>query len=138
MADLFAHYGDDPKLSLALVDYHLMTGNHEKAFEAVDRLDAYTGGDAALTNLRAGTALHQGDHSRAIGQARRAIEQDEAYEDPYWQLMVAGARAGDYPAAMQGVSALEQRFGYEFSEEQLAQNDDFAGLLASEEWRSQH
>ncbi len=136
MADLHAHHGDDPTLSLALVDYHLLEGDHPRAYEAVDRLDEYTGGDAALTNLRSGIALHQGDNAASIRFALQAISDDPEYENPYWNLVVAGARAGNYRAAMQGVRALETRFGYEFSEEEMMASGEFSGLLASEEWRS--
>jgi len=111
------------------VDYHLLTGDPVRAYRAVDRLDEYTGGDAALTNLRAGIALHAGDNARSIRYARQAISQDADYEDPYWHLMVAGSRAADYKAAMQGVRGLEPRFGYEFSEVELMKKEEFGGLL---------
>ena len=106
------------------------------AYQAVDRLDRATGGDAALTNLRSGIALHQGDHDASVRHARRAIAEDPDYEDPYWHLMLAGSRAADYAAAMDGLRALETRFGYALSEDDLMGSEDFAGLLASEEWRS--
>jgi hypothetical protein len=136
MSDLHANQGDDPTLSLALVDYYLLTGDFAKAYQAVDRLDKYTGGDAALTNLRSGIALHEGDNPASIRYARQAISLDAGYEDPYWNIMVAGSRAGDYKAAMEGVRGLETRFGYEFSEVELMENEDLSGLVASKEWRS--
>jgi hypothetical protein len=136
MSDLHANQGDDPTLSLALVDYYLLMGDFARAYRAVDRLDEYTGGDAALTNLRAGIALYEGDNPASIRYARQAVSQDANYEDPYWNILVAGSRAGDYGAAMEGLRALETRFGYEFSEEQLTENEDLSGLAASEEWKS--
>jgi hypothetical protein len=136
MADLREHHGDDPKLSLALVDYYVLTGDYPRAHEAIDRLDGYTGGDAALTNMRSGIALHEGDNAASIRYARQGILQDADYEDTYWNLMLAGSRAGDYTAAMEGVRGLERRFGYEFSEDQLMKSEDFSGLVASKEWRS--
>jgi hypothetical protein len=136
MADLHTHHGDDPTLSLALVDYHLLKGDHARAYQAVDRVERYTGGDAALTNLRSGIALHKGDNASSIRFARQAISEDADYEDPYWHLMVAGSRAADYGAAMEGVRELEGRFGYEFSEDELMESEDFSGLLASKEWNS--
>jgi len=136
MADLREHHGDDPALSLALLDYYVLSGDFPRAYEAVDRLDEYTGGDAALTNMRSGIALHEGDTAASIRYARQAISQDADYEDTYWNLMLAGSRAGDYKAAMEGVRELEKRFGYEFSEDELMENDDFSGLVASKEWRS--
>ena len=136
MADLHANHGDDPTLSLALLDYHLVTGDYTRAYRAVDRLDEYTGGDAALTNLRSGIALHEGDNAACIRHARRAISQDADYEEPYWNLMLAGSRAGNYEAAMEAVRALEMRFGYGFSEEELMASEDFSGLVTSQEWES--
>jgi hypothetical protein len=134
MADLHTHHGDDPTLSLALVDYYIFAGDYARAHRAVDRLDEYTGGDAAVTNLRSGIALHKGDNAACVRHARQAIAQDADYEDPYWNLMVAGSRAGDYKAAMEGVRGLESRFGYELSEDALVGNEEFAGLMKSEEW----
>jgi hypothetical protein len=136
MSDLHANQGDDPTLSLALVDYYLLTGEFAQAYQAVDRLDEYTGGDAALTNLRAGIALYEGDNPASIRYARQAISLDAGYEGPYWNIMVAGSRAGDYKAAMEGVRGLETRFGYEFSKDELMESEDLSGLAASEEWRS--
>jgi hypothetical protein len=121
---------------LALVDYYLLTGEFAQAYQAVDRLDEYTGGDAALTNLRAGIALYEGDNPASIRYARQAISLDAGYEGPYWNIMVAGSRAGDYKAAMEGVRGLETRFGYEFSKDELMESEDLSGLAASEEWRS--
>jgi tetratricopeptide (TPR) repeat protein len=136
MSDLHANQGDDPTLSLALVDYYLLTGDFARAYEAVDRLDKYTGGDVALTNLRAGIALYEGDNPASIRYARRAIAQDEGYEDPYWNILVAGSRAGDFEAAMEGLRELETRFGYEFSEDELTASEDLSRLAASEAWSS--
>jgi hypothetical protein len=136
MSDLHANQGDDPTLSLALVDYYLLVGDFVRAYRAVDRLDEYTGGDAALTNLRAGIALFEGDNAASIRYARQAIALDAGYESPYWNIMVAGSRAGDYRAAMDGVRGLEARFGYEFSEDELMESEDLSGLVASEEWKS--
>lgn len=136
MSDLHANQGDDPTLSLALVDYYLLMGDFARAYQAVDRLDEYTGGDAALTNLRAGIALYEGDNPASVRYARQAIVQDVDYEGPYWNIMVAGSRAGDYKAAMEGVRGLETRFGYELSEDELVESEDLSGLVASEEWKS--
>jgi hypothetical protein len=136
MADLHTYHGDDPTLSLALVDYYLIREDYTQAFAAVDQLDRYTGGDAALTNLRSGLALYKGDNGASVKYARQAIAEDVLLEDPYWNLMTAGSRAGDYKAAMEGVVGLEKRFGYEFSEEDLLASEDFSGLVQSEEWRA--
>jgi hypothetical protein len=136
MSDLHANQGDDPTLSLALVDYYLLTGDYSRAYEAVDRLDEYTGGDVALTNLRAGIALYEGDNPASVRYARQAIAQDVGYEDPYWNILVAGSRAGDYEAAMEGLRELEARFGYEFTRDELMASEDLSRLAASEAWRS--
>jgi tetratricopeptide (TPR) repeat protein len=136
MADLHTHYGDDPTLSLILVDYYLLKGDYTRAYRAVDRLVEYTGGDAALTSLRSGIALHKRDNAASIRYARDAISEDATYEDPYWNLMLAGSRAGEFTAAMQGVRELEDRFGYEFSADDLKESEDFSELVASKEWQS--
>ena len=136
MADLHTHHGDDPTLSLALVDYYILTGDYDSAYRAVDRLEHSTGGDAAVTNLRSGIALYAGDNATSIRHARQAISEDPDYENPYWNLMTAGSRAGDFKTAMEGVLALQRRFGYELSEDALMASGEFSGLLASEEWKS--
>lgn len=136
MSDLLASQGDDPTLSLALVDYFLLTGDYARAYQAVDRLDEYTGGDAALTNLRSGISLYEGDNPASVRYAREAIALDADYEDPYWNLLVAGSRAGDFKAGMEGVRGLETRFGLRLSEDQIRQSEDLSRLAASEEWRS--
>ncbi len=50
--DFRGYYPDDVCLDFLLVDYHVLRKEHDKALEAIDRLDASVGGDTHLNLLR--------------------------------------------------------------------------------------
>jgi len=132
------HHGDDVTLSLFLLDYYVLQGDFRAARSMIDRLKRLTFDAPGIADIRAGVALRQGDAISAMTHARLAISLDPGFESPYWNLIRAGATAGDYQAAMKGVTGLRERFGYELSATDLMERGDFRKLVESEAWRADY
>jgi tetratricopeptide (TPR) repeat protein len=138
LGDVHKYFGDDPTLSLVLLDYYFYEGDFRAAHMALDRLDKYTGGDAAIDGLRANIFLTEKKYPESISSARRAIEEDAGYEDAYWTLLDASVNAKLYHISVETIKKLEVDFGYTFNPEKLAKTEgyeEFAGSAAFAKWR---
>ncbi|MEJ2314097.1 MAG: hypothetical protein P8Y85_04835 [Nitrospirota bacterium] len=138
LGDVRNHLGDDPTLSLVLIDYYFYEEDYRAAQRALERMTGYTGGDAAIDHLRANIYLAAKNYADSIRYARKAIEEDAAYEDSYWTLLDASVLTGQYQEAVGVIGQLETRFGYEFDPAKLAEIDGYEGFAESSafaEWK---
>jgi tetratricopeptide (TPR) repeat protein len=140
LGDLHRHFGDDPTLSLVLLDYYLLTKDFKAAHAALENLERYTGGDAAITALSANVYLMEKDYPEAISHARKVIKQEPTYEDAYWTLLDANVFSGNYSDAVKVLGQLEKNFGYSIDPETLAGiegYEEFAGSEAFSGWKKE-
>ena len=128
-------FGDRPEMALLLVDHYLYNGEWDRAHEALDNLNRYTGGDAAIDGMRANIYLLAEDDAQALTWAQRAIDGDADYEEPYWTRLQANVNQGRFDAAVTDLEVLEQRFAYEFDVEQLASLDGYQAFGRSAAFR---
>ncbi|MBD3619482.1 MAG: hypothetical protein HUJ28_08410 [Chromatiales bacterium] len=128
-------FGDRPEMALLLVDHYLYNGEWARAHEALDNLNRYTGGDAAIDGMRANIYLLAEDDAKALTWAQRAIDGDADYEEPYWTRLQANVNQGRFEAAVTDLEVLEQRFAYEFDVEQLASLDGYQAFGRSAAFR---
>lgn len=132
LGDIHEHLGDDPTLSLVLIDYYFYEEDYKAAQEALESLAEYTGGDAAIDHLRANIYLVAKNYPESIRFARIAIEQDAAYEDAYWTLLDASVLTEQYQMAVSVMEKLENHFGYEFNPTQMAKVEGYEGFAKSD------
>ena len=138
LRDVHKYLGDDPTLSLLLLDHYFYEGNFKAAHRALDRLDEYTGGDAAIDVLKANISLTEKNYPESIRYAQGALEQDAGYEGAYWTLLDASVNAKQYQTSVEAIKQLERHFGYAFNPEKLAKikgYEGFAGSAAFAKWR---
>jgi hypothetical protein len=138
LRDVHKYLGDDPTLSLLLLDHYFYEGNFKAAHRALDRLDEYTGGDAAIDVLKANISLTEKNYPESIRYAQGALEQDAGYEGAYWTLLDASVNAKQYQTSVEAIKQLERHFGYAFNPEKLAKTkgyEGFAGSAAFAKWR---
>ena len=138
LKDVHKYLGDDPTLSLVLLDYYFYEGDLKAAHRALDRLDEYTGGDAAIDGFRANIFLTEKNYPESIRYAQRAIEQDARYEGAYWTLLDASVDAKQYQTSVEAIKQLERHFGYAFNPKKLANTkgyEGFAGSAAFAKWK---
>ncbi|MGE9296125.1 MAG: tetratricopeptide repeat protein, partial [Puniceicoccales bacterium] len=136
--DIKQYHGDDPGMSLMLIDYYILNEQYEDAIKAVERLEKYSGTpDAVLLSMRGNILLMNGDADAAIAVAREGIQAEPGEDDPYWTLADAQARSGEYASAVATFKQLESLFGYEFDYDYYRSQPDyeaFAKSPAFERW----
>lgn len=132
LKELHNRLGDDPTLSLLLLDYYFYEKDFKAAHEALDNLSEHIGGDAAIDALRANIYLSAEDYTKSMKQAEKAIIQDEEYEDAYWTLLNAGILAEKYDIAVSTLKKLEEIFGYEFAPENFEEEESYAEFVNSD------
>ncbi len=120
LKDVRKYIGDDPSLSLMLVDHYLLEKDFSSAHKALDRLNIYTGGDAAIDYLRANISLTEKEYQLSVRYAQDAIEKDNSLEDAYWTLLVASIYSKEYDITVHTLDQLEYRFQYVFDPEELS------------------
>jgi hypothetical protein len=124
--------GDDPTLSLILIDYYFYENDFVTAQKALDNLSEHIGGDASIDALKANIYLTSKDYARSIKYAQKAIEQEAEYEDSYWTLMNAGIFGKQYKTAVAAIEKLESDFGYEIIPEEIEKVEDYKAFSKSE------
>jgi tetratricopeptide (TPR) repeat protein len=137
--DFRGYYPDDVCLDFLLVDYHVLRKEHDKALEAIDRLDASVGGDAHLNLLRAESVYQQGDAAKAFELVRKANAADPDAIDPYWTLLGLAILEKDHDKTLACLERLESRFGVDMGGVQQApQYADFIASPQGQKWQRAH
>jgi hypothetical protein len=131
LKDVHTHLGDDPTLSLVLIDYYFYEEDYDSAQAALARLGEYTGGDAAIDRLRANISLAAGNYAESIKFAQSAIRQDRSYEDAYWTLLEASVLAKKYETTVGVINSLEKDFGYDLTPETVRTMEGYEGFTDS-------
>jgi tetratricopeptide (TPR) repeat protein len=140
LKDLHDKMGDDPTLSLILIDYYFYENDFESAQKALDNLSEHIGGDASIDALKANIYLTAEDYTRSIKYAKKAIEQEAGYEDSCWTLMNAGIFGKKYETAVTAMEKLESDFGYEIIPEEFENTEEykeFSKSKAYKKWKEQ-
>lgn len=131
LKDVNTYIGDDPTLSLLLIDHYFYEGDFEAAHKALNRLNAYTGGDAAIDFLHANIYLTEKNYPESIKYAQRATQHDPSFEDSYWTLLNASIHEKKYQMAVNALKRLESEFGYEFDPKELAHQEGYNEFVKS-------
>ncbi len=123
---------DFPGLTLILIDYHLLRGEHAEALAYVDRVDAMVLGDPFLDVLRGRICLLANETDEARAAAERALERDPSlgYEVAWLSLDIA-LTTRDHATTLAFLVALEDEHGIEWSD--LTTVDSFAAFVGSPE-----
>lgn len=125
----------DPALKLMLVDYHMLNGDWDAMFQDLDWLENSVGGDPYTDVLRASGMVFKEDWAAARRFALRAAEREPELEDAYWTLVTVALNVADHAAVVQGLSWLQDRFGYFFDVQTLEQEPLYAEFLSSPQAR---
>jgi tetratricopeptide (TPR) repeat protein len=139
LKDVNTYFGDDPTLSLLLIDHYFYEGDFETAHRALNRLNKYTGGDAAIDFLHANIYFMEKNYPESIKYAQLATQQDPSFEDSYWTLLNASIHEKKYQMAVNALKHLESEFGYEFDPKALANQegyDEFVRSSTFARWRN--
>lgn len=138
LKDVSKYIGDDPSLSLLLVDHYVNERDYAAAHRALDRLNEYTGGDAAIDVIKANIHLTEKNYPESIRYAQTAIKEDPTFEDAYWTLLAVSVYAKQYEIAINTLSLLEHHFGYRFEPDEIARingYEEFARSSIFTDWK---
>jgi hypothetical protein len=139
LKDVKRYIGDDPALSLLLVDHYLLEKDFKAAHRALDRLSDFTGGDAAIDFLKANICLAEKHYHQSTKYAQTAIRQDSNFEDAYLTLLVASVYSRQYEITVNTLDHLEFNFGYEFEPDEIARlsgYEEFSRSLIFAAWKA--
>ncbi len=131
LKDVSTYLGDDPSLSLMLVDHYLNERDYASAHRSLNRLSEYTGGDAAIHLLKANVYLTEKDYTESLKYAQMAVKEDYGFEDAYWTLLAVSIYSHHYDIAVSTLRDLERQFGYEFDPSRLARVKGYEKFASS-------
>jgi hypothetical protein len=140
LKDVKRYIGDDPALSLLLVDYYLLERDFKAAHRALDKLYDFTGGDAAIDFLKANICLTEKNYPQSIRYAQIAVKKDANLEDAYLTLLVASVYSKQYEITVNTLDHLEFNFGYEFEPDEIARlsgYEEFSRSLLFTAWKAE-
>ncbi len=139
LKDVNIHYGDDPTLSLMLIDHHFNERDYRAAHRALDRLHDYTGGDAAIDLMRANICLAEKKYHQSTKYAQIAVRKDSHFEDAYLTLLMGSVYSKQFEITVNTLDHLEFNFGYEFEPDEIARlngYEDFSKSFIFTAWKA--
>jgi hypothetical protein len=129
-------FPDHPTLHLNLIDALEVVDDLDGIIEALDALGRLLGEDAYLNSLRALVMLRQGDVAQAQRFARASFDAEPELPGAVTADFVTSIYSEDYARAVHLLTHMEESFGYEISPTDIETDPDFAGLVASEAYRT--
>ena len=131
------HFPEEPLYSLMLLDYYVPSKKYEEAITALQRTyDELGFDDAAMEARLSAIALVMGDSTEANVYADKAIALEPGLELGWWSALRARVALSNFAGAAEALQQLEQHFGHSLGPEALQRDKSFAGLLASDEYKT--
>jgi hypothetical protein len=125
-------------LEIVALDVAWKHKEHEEILRLLDTLDRRVGGDPYLDSIRADAYLQLHDLPHAVERARNASRRAAAVESVWWMLATAEAASTHYPAAVEALEVLAERFSADVSRRTLEHDDRFSDLVTSPAYRHSH
>ncbi|HVS72994.1 MAG TPA: hypothetical protein VHQ47_17190 [Phycisphaerae bacterium] len=139
MEDFQKAYPDDPAIDLIGLDFWWSRKDFARIYEAMDHLEAYTGGDPYLDFLRGNAYANDDKHpDRAAAKAsyEKAAEADPPIEDAYWSLITLALQDKDFDGTAELLTAVERRCHVKIGD--LTQNKVYAEFVKSPAYARWH
>ncbi|MBL4635421.1 MAG: hypothetical protein JKY56_16290 [Kofleriaceae bacterium] len=129
-------FPNDPSVDLVSIDGLFLNKKYDQAIAAIDRLEKGVGGDPYLNQMRAGILIEQGtDTKRAVALAKLAVAAEPGDEDCQVILLSAEVADENFPAVVEQMLILSEKFEYQFTEAMLPElTDAHEELAKSEAW----
>ena len=136
--EFFDMFKDDPKYSLAIAETFLILGQYEKAYASMlEFRRRYKIKEGAIPSRLSALALALGRIEDAEKHALEATRDEPTLELAWWSLLRARSSAGDYSAAIEALTSLEDNFDQRLDASKLRRDKfgGFTGLAASQEFK---
>ena len=133
-------FPNDARFSLSLAEYYVQRRRFGEAIVELERLEESLGHrDGVVESLKATAAMALGEFERAQALAVSATEAEPALELGWWTLLRTRTAAGDYAAAVEAMTILEEQFD-KLLIPQTLRRDRFLRVLIDQpeykEWRA--
>ena len=136
--EFFDTFKDDPKYSLFIAESFLIMGQYEKAYTSMlEFRRRYKIKEGAIPAQLSALALALGRIEDAEKHALEATRDEPTLELGWWSLLRASSSAGDYSAAIEALTSLEDNFDERLDASKLRRDKfgGFTGLAASQEFK---
>jgi hypothetical protein len=137
LVSMAEYFPEEPLYSLMLLDYYFPARKYEEAMQALVRLQTRLDvADAAMEARLSAAALIMGDVDNANLFADAAVDREPGLELGWWSALRARVALQQFDRSVEALQQLEGEFGYELGSAELAGQDGFADLLASDEFKA--
>lgn len=131
LARLDEKHGKDPAAAFMLLDHYFYAKDLRKCLAAIDAIESRVGSDGMTQLLRANIHSVMGMPKEAITHASAAIRLEPEFTSAYFSLAQAHVLVGQFGEAIGVYKTLQEDFGYEFSKEGFAGDENFTKFVAS-------
>jgi hypothetical protein len=135
LARLEQLHGKDPAAAFMLLDHYFLTKDLDKCLQAITAIESRVGVDGMTQMLRSSIYLTLGKHQEAVTYARKAIEVEPDMSTPYFTLAQSHVALGQFAAAVEVYTTLQEDFGYEFTKDNFASNETFTKFIDSPQFK---
>jgi tetratricopeptide (TPR) repeat protein len=135
LARLEKLHGNDPAAAFMLLDHYFYAKDLDKCLQAIATIESRVGVDGMTQMLRSNIYASAGKHKEAVTYAAKAIDLEPDLTDPYFTLAQSHVILGQFAEAIGAYSTLQTEFGYEFSQENFAQDATFTKFIASPQFK---
>jgi tetratricopeptide (TPR) repeat protein len=128
-------HGNDPAAATMLLDHYFYNKDLDNSLRVISIIEARVGADGLTNLLRANVYAAVGRNKEAIASAREAIRLEPDYTAAYFTLAQELVRRGKFAQAIDAYKTLQSEFGYEFSRDNFAEDDQYRKFIASTQFR---
>jgi tetratricopeptide (TPR) repeat protein len=118
-----------------LLDHYFYAKDLRKCLEAINAIESRVGSDGMTQLLRASIHSVMGMPKEAITHASEAIRLEPDFTSAYFSLAQSHVLVGQFGEAIDVYKRLETDFGYEFSKEGFAGDENFKKFIASSQFK---
>jgi tetratricopeptide (TPR) repeat protein len=121
-----------PAAAIHAIEPLMLSGEFEKALEAVEVVDRWAGGDPCLDVFRATIYLRAGELDKARERVDRLVTAAGEFSESHYTRMAVALKQGDHPTVLDELRILRDRFG---SQLEPSQEPAFAAFVRSPQFR---
>ena len=137
MENLERFHGNDPSVSMLLIDYYYMKNEFAKVDEKMVQLQQKVGDkDSAIWWFRSEIAKTLGNLSKALDFAKRGIKAEPLYEETYWTLLDCYIVLKEYKNAAEMANKIENMFNVEIDDNSLMTVEGYSAAIRSSAWKA--
>lgn len=133
---MYKLFAGDPECDLIFIDLFFADRQVDSAQRAINRIDSAVGGDPYLNSLRAKAEMLSNNYDGARKYLRRYITQDSTSPEPWFGLTSIAVKQGKFSEVVRLMDTLRARFDFHFDPKRFANNPEYAGFLASPEFKA--